>query len=157
MKILHNEESQEVHITYMNYFSQKKITFGPNWSPHNCGSSLRIFFKILNNERGQDENYINGFYKKVLILITQDLLQGFFCWCFTIKGDLLDLPKQFGTSVLAKVSHEFGSLCPSICLFVLLSFSNAKSQTWIISFILIFWMKLDNHKIRNMTKPNCWN
>ena len=38
--------------------------------PHNFGSALRILFKFLHNERGQEvyENYNDGFSEKILIL-----------------------------------------------------------------------------------------
>ena len=34
--------------------------------PHNFGSAIRVFFEILNDERGQGvhENYVNGFPEK---------------------------------------------------------------------------------------------
>ena len=37
--------------------------------PHNFGSTLKSFFLILHNEKGQEihGNYINGFSEKILI------------------------------------------------------------------------------------------
>ena len=37
---------------------------------HNSGSTLRIFFEILHNERNQEvhENYVNSFSEKNIIL-----------------------------------------------------------------------------------------
>ena len=62
----------------INRYSEKNFHFGkwailgPNMvhHPNNSGSALRMFFKILLNEKGQqvDENDINIFFRKIFCL-----------------------------------------------------------------------------------------
>ena len=60
LKILLNESGQEVLEHYINSFSEKKFVQG-KWTnlgpkivhPHNSGSILRIFLKILHNEKSE--------------------------------------------------------------------------------------------------------
>ena len=60
LKILLNESGQEVLEHYINSFSEKKFVQG-KWTnlgpkivhPHNSGSILRFFLKILHNEKSE--------------------------------------------------------------------------------------------------------
>lgn len=56
-------------------------------------------------------------------------------------------------AVLREASYEFGSILPSGCTS---AFSQPKISELACQFFLIFCIKSDSHKVREVTKPNFW-